>query len=326
MRHIPELDGLRAVAVVAVVLFHSAPHGPASGGFIGVDLFFVLSAFLITGILDSGQGLGLFYWRRLIRLMPALLLLLAAYMAFAPLLWPTYTHHGRDAALAALYLSDYSFTFWRAPWFLQHTWSLAVEEHFYLLWPFVLPLVCRSKIPTAWLAAAYVVFTLWRLPFAGDWLAYYYRFDTRLTGLIAGAWLYFARPRIPGWVAAGAAAVLAAIVAIGEIRVAWLFITPAEIAAVALIGYAVQSGSNLLAARPLVGIGKISYGVYLWHFPIVYALRAFHGFTFTAVIGLALSVGAAAISYATVETWAKRLRDNPHFKPTTRGDHVHTRV
>src|SRR4051812_33371050 len=104
------LDGLRAIAVLSVVLFHAGTDGPLPGGFIGVDLFFILSGFLITGVLAKGEPLGSFYWHRFWRLAPALLLFLGAYALFAPLVWPGYPHN-RDALLAGLYVGNYSYTF-----------------------------------------------------------------------------------------------------------------------------------------------------------------------------------------------------------------------
>src|SRR5690606_20056331 len=111
LRYVPQLDGLRALAVLAVVAFH-ARVPVVSGGFLGVDLFFVLSGYLITRLLAdeyarSGRiALGEFYLRRLRRLYPALMALLAVYVVAAPFLFPEHSKHQRDAAIAALYLSD----------------------------------------------------------------------------------------------------------------------------------------------------------------------------------------------------------------------------
>jgi peptidoglycan/LPS O-acetylase OafA/YrhL len=306
-RYIPELDGLRAIAVTAVILFHASLSHSFGGGFVGVDLFFVLSAYLITGIICDGQSLPLFFWRRFLRLMPALCLLLATYVALGPMLWPGYAHN-RDAAITALYLSDYSYTFWRVPFFLQHTWSLAVEEHFYLLWPFIVPLLSRARRPGAWLVVTYLIFTLWRLPFADDWQSYYYRFDTHATGLIAGAWLYFVRPRITGLQATFAGTVLILIFQLGRIEQAWLFITPAEIASVMLIGYAERSAVPLLRSASLVAVGRISYGMYLWHYPIAVAVRDDFGFWRTALFTFGASLSLAALSHGTIEAAARKLR------------------
>lgn len=298
MRYVPELDGLRAIAVTAVVLFHSAPFGPFSGGFVGVDLFFVLSAFLITGILERGQPLGEFYGRRALRLLPPLFLMLAVYVVIAPAIWPD----ARPTDALLTYVSD--FTYPPRPRLLQHTWSLAIEEQFYLIWPFALPLIRRPP----WLVGIYVLLTVWRLAFVGDFHDYYYRFDTHSTGLILGAWLYFAKPQFKNLHAGIAAATLGIILLLGDIRSAWLWITPAELAAAILIGWSLN-GSATLSWRPLRKIGKLSYGIYLWHFPVAYGLRFHLGFVSIAVITFAVSTGMAALSYVTIEAWARRFKD-----------------
>lgn len=317
--YVPELDGLRAVAVLAVLLFHSEPNGPLGGGFVGVDIFFVLSGFLITSILAQdidrhGQiRVGRFYWRRFLRLMPPLLLLLAGYLVLAPFVWPMHDH-GRDALLTALYVSDYSYTFWRLPFYLQHSWSLAVEEQFYLLWPLLLVPLVRSKRPLAYLVLAYLIALLWRHSFTGGWQDYYYRLDTRMTGLILGGIIYFLidRVRVSQASAWGGAAVLAIIAVFGNIGSAALFIPPAEIAAALIICGVVTGNAGALGAvlrAPVaVGIGKLSYGIYLWHFPIAYAIRDSLPFAQTAAIVAIASIAFAALSYFTVEAWSRSLK------------------
>jgi peptidoglycan/LPS O-acetylase OafA/YrhL len=303
VRYVPELDGLRALAVVAVVLFHAAPDGPVRGGFVGVDLFFVLSAFLITTILAGRPELKLFYWRRACRLVPALLLMLAVYLLAAPFVWPNYPH-GRDASITALYLSDYSYTFWHVPLYLRHTWSLAVEEHFYLLWPLLLFPLLRARNAKFILLGAYVAATAWRMSFDG-WLSYYYRFDTHLTGLILGAWLALERPTLPKWAGAIAAASLGLILVVGDIRRASDVIPFAEMAGAVLI----VSPPTIFAQRALVWIGKRSYAIYLWHFPIALVTRGSLDSVSSTIVTLVLSIGAAAVSFITVEAWGRRLRD-----------------
>lgn len=136
-----------------------------------------------------------FYLRRLLRLAPPLLLLLAVYLAIAPRLWPQFSlwEHIRDAALAGLYLSDYARAFWDNPKILQHTWSLSVEEHFYFIWPFVVLLLARIEFRwrIACLFGLYLLATAWRIfEYEGlGWAATYFRFDTRMSGLIFGALL-----------------------------------------------------------------------------------------------------------------------------------------
>ncbi|MBA2402361.1 MAG: acyltransferase [Bradyrhizobium sp.] len=139
-RYNPSLDGLRAIAVVLVISDHCGVP-VFDQGYFGVDLFFVLSGFLITRLLvDEIDATGRvdvqrFYLRRLLRLTPPLLLFLTAYLVIAPSLWPQLDLmvHVRDVALVAFYLSDYSQAFWNNPKVLIHTWSLSVEEHFYLI-------------------------------------------------------------------------------------------------------------------------------------------------------------------------------------------------
>lgn len=328
-RYVPELDGLRALAALAVLLFHSRPNGPVSGGFVGVDIFFVLSGFLITSILakdldEHGRiRFGRFYWRRFLRLMPPLLFFLAGYLLVAPLVWPD-TNHARDALLSAFYLSDYSYSFWRSPFYLQHSWSLAVEEQFYLVWPVVLMLAVRSRRPLEYLVAAYLAALLWRQGFSGNWQDYYYRLDTRMTGLILGAILYFLPDRLRVSAAAvwGGVAVLAIIFAFGRIGGASLFIAPAEIAAALIIGGILTGSSGALGAllrtRAAVALGKLSYGIYLWHFPIAYAVRDTLPFVQTAAVVAASSIALAALSYFTVEAWARSLKSaGPGVAATT---------
>ena len=170
--HIPAFDGLRAVAVGLVLLHHAGVPGFSEGG-LGVDMFFVLSGYLITGLLtreiDQTGTVDLvrFYLRRLKRLTPALLILAVAYFTFAPAVWHerTASQHARFALAAVSYLTD----FLRAghPSFaspIAHTWSLAVEEHFYMLWP--LALLGLSYLPKRLLLpvllAGFALATVWR--------------------------------------------------------------------------------------------------------------------------------------------------------------------
>ena len=308
--YIPALDGLRAVAVLLVVAFHARL---LSGGFIGVDVFFVLSAFLITRLLQSEISQtgkirrSRFYLRRLMRLAPAFILMLGAYVLFAPLIWPGHPHLS-DAMLAAFYVSNYSFAFFRDPIYLQHTWSLAVEEHFYLLWPLLLPLLLRARNPLAWLGAAYVAVICWRMSFAYDWGNYYYRTDTRATGLIVGAVLalYLQRLRFTpadAWTGMGAI-ILAAVV--GEFGGMASTVFPvAEFGAVLVVGAAAQGRlgrlTMVLSAPVAIRIGKLSYGIYLWHYPITIALRPWLDDVTLFAAVLFPSIALAWLSFVTVE-------------------------
>lgn len=310
MQYRPELDGLRAMAVVMVVLFHA--DGPVTGGFVGVDLFFVLSAYLITSLLASewrqagSIDIKRFYWRRFLRLMPALLLLLATYMLVAPVIWPGHDH-ARDVVLTGLYLSDYSYAFAQLPFYLRHTWSLSVEEHFYLLGPLLLIPLLKARKPLALLLVAYLLATVWRLSF-DDWVSYYYRFDTRSSGLILGAALALAAPKVSKPLFWCAVLALVAVALTARITESKFSITLAELASAVLILGAVQGHWRWLAHPALVRTGRLSYGIYLWHYPLVFAVRDQLSFAATAALGLAFSFVMASISYATVEAFGRRLK------------------
>mgnify|MGYP000963453206 FL=1 len=323
MRYEPSLDGLRAVAVIAVMAFH-ARIDFAYGGFLGVDVFFVLSGFLITrSLIESFQGtgelaVGSFYMRRLQRLYPALLLMLCTYVAIAPWLFGTGQRHALDGLIAALYLSDYGMAFWQSPWLIQHTWSLSVEEHFYLAWPLVLWLLTRLP-QKFWAPAAVVLFlaaTLWRwqiLTTPGSWHEAYYRFDTRLSGLLLGSAAALALPRAPRGLAVLGCILLLyamhqAVVNKSAALTRWMLL--AEVASLMLIVGAQQL--RLLSATPLVWLGKLSYGLYLWHYPVMLWLRyeKITGWPAFA-IGGGIALGCATVSYATVERRWRRNKTKP---------------
>ncbi len=334
MRYNPALDGLRAIAVALVLAFHARLFG-GFGGFFGVDVFFVLSGYLITRILaeqhvETGSlRIGTFYVRRLRRLYPALLLLLAVYLAAAPWVFPEHANHLRDAAVAGLYLSDYGFALWRVPWYLQHTWSLSVEEHFYLVWPMVLMVVFR--LPRHWWAPAVfllaVAATLWRWHVALNddaWYQPYYRFDTRLSGILLGAAAGLWNPSLPKAAAPMGALLLGIAVTqahVKEMAALTSWMAMAEIGAALLV----LGAHHVRALRwtPLVWVGKLSYGIYLWHFPIMYWLRGqdIAGWS-SMLIGSGAAALCAAASYYTVERFSRSGR--AHTAGTARVDQVGT--
>jgi peptidoglycan/LPS O-acetylase OafA/YrhL len=340
MNYNPALDGLRAVAVLVVMLFHArAPLVP--GGYVGVDVFFVLSGFLITSLLlaelDATGRIDLagFWRRRLLRLAPALLAMLAAYVLVAPRLWPEVPDHGTQAALAALYLSDYSVAFWGTPSVLSHTWSLAVEMHFYLLWPLILWTACRrwtrASLPAV-LAVAWVLATLLRwvwLVRGQEWAQVYYRTDTRLSGLLLGAWLAAAlrdprwRLALRSWQPWALWLPLPALLVVthfhwGDLWVATWGMAIVELATASLL-FGVRDRSSQLAtmlARPLLAwLGRISYGLYLWHYPVFFYLRERLRWDEVLLVGFPLSVALAAGSYYTLEAWMARWRSGRALAP-----------
>jgi peptidoglycan/LPS O-acetylase OafA/YrhL len=323
---------LRAIAAILVIAHHCRVPG-FDPGYFGVDLFFVLSGFLITRLLAEEietQGridLPQFYLRRFLRLGPPLVLLLVVYLAVAPIAWPRFSagEHLRDAALAGFYLSDYARAFWGIPKALTHSWSLSVEEHFYLVWPFALLLLARCdarrRVPA--LFVMFLFATAWRVfeyNHAG-WDATYFRFDTRMSGLIFGALLAAWLPRmshIPertaNIIGVIACAALVLCLRVGPWKEPWSLVwltTLAEMAAAGLLVSASVSNSwvrSTLSMPLLVGLGVISYGVYLWQYPIAVYFRDWLPWPETVAIVAISAIAAATVSYLTIERPLQRYR------------------
>lgn len=325
----PELDGLRACAVLLVVAIHAkVPY--SRGGSYGVDVFFVLSGYLITQLLvaswiNRGEiDLKRFYLRRALRLYPALLLFLAGWMLLSPIFYPQYAPDAWwDALVSAVYLSDYTRAFWGVPAIIGHTWSLSVEEHFYILWPLALLFLlrrCSIQRSARVMFVAFIAFTLWRILWvvAGQtWGEIYFRFDTRMSGLALGCayalWSHgrqsAPQPLLP-WL--GATLILASMhlaPVTSQLSLTAGF-TAVEIGTLLIIhGLAAQGAArSILSAPPMAYMGRISYGVYLWHYPIVFYLYTNgYGFAVALIVGGGLSCIAAAASYVTVERIPRRI-------------------
>lgn len=304
----PALDGLRAVAVVGVLLFHGGVSW-VPGGFLGVDVFFVLSGYLITTLLlrervaDGGIDLGAFWSRRLRRLLPALLLLLVGVAVATPFLVDPAQRGsvGGDGIAALAYVANWRFVLTEQSYFagspspLRHLWSLAVEEQWYLLFPVVVAVVLRRtrRISAFFvgLLAATVASAVWMAVVAGrdaDPSRAYYGTDTRAHTLLVGSLLAVAAAQWPlhrhrrllaAWGALGALAVLAAYALVGEAD-AWMYrggflafaVASAGVVAAVAVARPGPRATRLLALAPLVAIGRVSYGLYLWHWPVDVAL------------------------------------------------------
>jgi peptidoglycan/LPS O-acetylase OafA/YrhL len=253
--------------------------------------------------------------------------MLIAYLVLAPAAWPQFSvgQHLRDAALAGFYLSDYALAFWDMPKMLTHSWSLSVEEHFYLVWPLAVLLLARCDARRRVLAL-FVMFlfaTAWRVfeHNQAGWTATYFRFDTRMSGLIFGALLATCLPRmgrIPEQTAniigVIACIALSVCLALGNWKAPWSLVwltTLAEMAAAGLLISASVSNSwvsSTLSAPPLVALGTISYGVYLWQYPIAVYFRTWLPWHQTLVIVAVSAVAAATASYLTIERPLRHYR------------------
>jgi peptidoglycan/LPS O-acetylase OafA/YrhL len=351
--HLPGLDGLRAIAVAAVVVFHVFP-GAAPGGGIGVDMFFVISGFLITGLMlrekaETGRiRLARFWLRRARRLLPALLVVVAVCTTVALLVGSDLlVGIGRQVLGASTFSSNWlavasgtSYFSGTSPELFRNLWSLAVEEQFYLAWPFVMLLLVmlrhRSVATLLVMALGLASATAMGLLYVegADATRVYYGTDTHSFGLAFGAvlalvtsamsrrpleWSRMQRRLLPlPGVVATAALVWLAVVLPAETAVTFRggLVVVAVLTAIAIWG-AIIPGSILGRALdlPIIAwIGKRSYGLYLWHWPVfvilVAALPTWQDHPSLSwclgAMAVALSTGAAALSYRFVETPIRR--------------------
>lgn len=351
----PALDGVRALAIAAVLAFHDGVSF-LPGGFLGVEVFFVLSGYLITSLVlveleATGRvRLGAFWARRARRLLPALFVLVAVVVVHQILVGATGAVPGfrADVLSTLLYVANWHQILAGSNYFaatgpvspLRQTWSLAIEEQFYLLWPPLLLAVAtlarrrgvspRRAIGVVALlgcaGSAVAMALVVRSP--ADISLAYYGTGTRAQGLLAGAALatvLASRPSraLAGWsrrgvaaaALAGAAVLAAAVVlvsgtSLGLYRFGFLGIDAAAVAVLAGLRLLPRSaGARLLSSRPLVGLGRVSYGLYLWHFPLFLwidpsstGLRGAPLFALRVVASLV----AAVLSYVVVEMPVRR--------------------
>ncbi len=330
-RYRPEIDGLRAIAILPVVFFHAGVAG-FTGGFIGVDVFFVISGYLITAIVARGIAEGdfsfvRFYERRVRRIFPALFFVLACCTVAALLLLPPgrLITYGKSLAAVALFVGNFFFLH-RAPnegYFasrsalepLLHGWSLSVEEQFYLLLPVALILIhrwARQYLKPALIAAAVcsLGLALWLAPIAA-----FYLLPARAWELLIGSLLAVgAFPALHGRVQRE----IAGLVGIASIAAAVVFFDKdtgnsypyalAPCIGTALIIHASDAGPSAvkraLSIRPLIFLGAISYSLYLWHWPLFFFFDYFEmGRNWQQTTGLVLaSLIMAIVSYRWIET------------------------
>jgi peptidoglycan/LPS O-acetylase OafA/YrhL len=325
MRYVPALDGLRALAVLLVFLYHRSGYFP--GGWIGVDIFFVLSGYLITSVLVGEHettgviSLRRFYIRRVCRLLPALVVVVCVAVAMA--LW---FHSKRrdteiDAAAALLYLSDYRYALFPVHGTaLGHTWSLSVEEQFYLFWPLLLIvlLTWNRRVALRATLVLIVVVAVWRgflLVISDDpFSRTYFAFDARADELLIGCALALWQPQI---MTSRFLTHIWPVVVLLLTAVA-LKVSPSgpSLKYIDTIGYPLfgvaaayliviltsdeKSYLTYLLSLPLiVAFGRISYGFYLWHYLIIHA----QGYIIINRIWITfvLTLAAAVASYWLIE-------------------------
>jgi len=373
MGYQPTLDGVRAVSVIAVILYH-AGFTWVHGGFFGVEVFFVVSGFLITSLLieeRDGSGkvsLWHFWIRRWRRLLPALFTMLIAIGVWS-VFWGTAEQHTqvrRDYPWGIFYLANWGQIFSQVEYFsgtptlFRHLWSLAVEEQWYLIWPVVFIIFftrkSRGAIPEsdrrrgttlatislglmAATAAAHVARwpTRWPYFFSLDPSKWgmrsvettnflYLSTFTRSSGLLLGAATAFLwrpwRAQRRAAASAGqtlnaaafvAVAVLFAAFAIGKVdgesTYLWLLpaVTIASAALIAVVVHPVAGGARAVFGwRPLVEIGKRSYGLYLWTWPISRIVGAYVGSASKFLLAMAIAIPVSEVSYRFIETPIRR--------------------
>ena len=324
----PDIDGLRAVAVLAVVAYHAWPRA-LGGGFVGVDVFFVISGFLITRILLAPDfSFASFYARRVRRIFPALLIVLAATAAIGATFLPPdnlrnlLVHTIGGGLFVANIVSYHDVGYFNGVAELKplvHLWSLGVEEQFYLLWPVLVLLAVRKKVlapAIAIVAFASLAFFLWWSE--RDPRAAFYLSPARFWELLAGAMLV--RTAVPErWRGAAAATGLALIAASAVLLSAetelpgMLMLVPVAGACLVVASPGAHRAGRLLASRAAVVIGLVSYPLYLWHWPLLSLLRNFDRAPSTAAIcaTVALAFVLATLTWRTVERPLVALRLRP---------------
>ena len=361
-RHWPALDGLRGIAVLAMILYHI---DVLQGGYLSLSLFFVLSGFLITSLLitewDAHSRVSFrdFYARRVLRLFPALGAVIAASVIAGVIL---------ATAGGPIDRADVHATLDAIPWVvafagnwvrafdshallgtlgaLGQTWTLAVEEQFYLLWPILFVLVMRRRmrrdrlaLMLAFLAVADMIYraVLAHLGYGPDRL--YYATDTNCDGLLVGCAMAFwlahrpVKPR-PAGLASKATAWLAAAVLAGlylkgsrssaPVETSVAVLASGAIVAVVVTGRAPEGMRSLLSARATVRVGRRSYGLYLWHYLVLAIIDALFApypdlslsgplpgravYFAATVAGVGFSYLLAEVSYSRIELPALRLK------------------
>lgn len=363
----PDIDGLRAIAVLAVVLFHAFPSR-IPGGFIGVDIFFVISGYLITRIILDGLNqhrfrFERFYARRIRRIFPALLVVLAfCYgVGWFTLLADEYRQLGSHIAAGAGFISN--LVLWQESGYfdnaadtkpLLHLWSLGVEEQFYLAWPVMLWIAWRLRLNALTVTILILIasFSLNIRDIQIDPVAGFFSPFARFWELLSGGALAWLHSRAPGFVARmtiladaglrriifddprstksaifphlqssfGMALILTGIFVISKERSFpgwWALMPVAGAVSVIAAGPSAWPNRMLLANRLMVGIGLISYPLYLWHWPLLSFARILLGHPPPPAVALLLIVASLTLAWLTYHFIEKPVRFGPQLHSVT---------
>jgi peptidoglycan/LPS O-acetylase OafA/YrhL len=322
-----QIDGLRCLAILLVLFSHL---NILPGGEIGVDIFFVISGYLITGIflreseLRGSISIRYFYIRRCLRIMPALALMLLVYATSI-----SFAHHSTSQYWSILYAATYIMNWTRLAGLpsgiIGHTWTLAVEEQFYLVWPLLLASILsldQKWRPLAVLVLICVSFA-WR-----SWLIFkhgaaasehvFFGSDTRAMEIFIGCLLAFVwNKKVPSWLPAFWPVPVSSILFLAFSGTpSWLVYFDSAVislsAAWLIVVIQSETGflSTLLGMAPLVWVGRLSYGLYLWHVPVAAVLGSRLSMRPVAQdVGIVcLSFLFAAVSYYFIERPALRLK------------------
>lgn len=337
-----DIDGLRALAVLSVIIYHAFPSF-IRGGFIGVDIFFVISGYLITGILwreldTQNFSLLEFYRRRILRIFPSLILVLTATLALGMglLLADELAQLGRHIAAGAIFISNW--LLWsESNYFdasaqtkpLLHLWSLAIEEQFYIIWPLLLAFIALfgRRHASAWIILIAVLLWLSGIalvkasPSAG-----FYMPVTRFAELLIGAWLATQHRHGPtttttfksnAWSVTGLITIVFTLFAFRahpSFPGAWAALPVLGAYAIILGGPNAWINQYLLGNRLMVGIGLISYPLYLWHWPLLVFPRILEGHEPAPQFRIAALALSIVLAYMTYRWWEKPMRQTAHPK------------
>ncbi|ECJ3935500.1 acyltransferase [Salmonella enterica subsp. salamae] len=325
-----DINGLRAFALISVVLYHfGVPY--VSGGFIGVDIFFVISGFLMTGIVlerVDHKGVLDFYIARFLRIVPALVFAILLLMIFGLFTLSTneYETLSKNAISSLLFYSNNYYAIHSSYFdpssefnFLLHTWSLSVEWQFYILYPLLVIIVKKLRFPVGLslsvILAISLAITLMRV--TGTKEDVFYLIPTRAWEMLAGGLVYIAsvRYKMPEWIkhceVYGIVLIVVAVVILHSNGYWPSYSALAPVLGASMVILANEQNSLFTSNRIAQWAGKISYSVYLWHWPVIVAMKHYD-IEFNAInifLGIIVSFALGDISYRTIEnTLRKRVK------------------